>query len=119
MESLRSIRQGEVVKAEIRRPRNLGQHRKYWAICRLVCINHDELKTERQVDHALKLLAGHVDLVKVAGQIIQVPRSISFGAADQAEFDAFFKRACDVVCQDLLPGVRLEELQEEILRAIS
>lgn len=115
----RSLKTGDVVNLEIRKPRNPLQHRLYWSMCRAVAMNHDTLQTEEQVHQVIKILAGHVDMVRVGDKIVQVPKSIAFDRMDQLEFDTFFNRAKDIVVQELLPGVGLRELQDEILRMAS
>ena len=115
----RSMKIGDVVMVEIRRPRNPMQHRLYWQLCRTVAMNHDTLQNEEQVHQVIKILTGHTDIVRVGDQLIQVPRSIAFDKMDQKEFDQFFERAKDVVVSELLPGVGLRELQDEILRMAS
>lgn len=115
----RTLKVGDVVNLEIRRPRNPLQHRLYWQLCRTVAMNHETLQNEEQVHQVIKLLSGHCDIVKVNDKLVQVPRSIAFDRMDQAEFDAFFSRAKDIVVQELLPGVGLRELQDEIMRMAS
>lgn len=115
---LQRIKVGEVVRAEVRRPRNVAQHRAYWAMCSLVAINHEQLRTREQVHTVLKLLTDTVDIVamKSTGEILRVPKSISFGSMSQTEFEDYFSRAKDAVVEHLLPGVGLQELQDEIMR---
>jgi len=100
----------------VSRPRNSQQHRFYWALCRLVALNHEELKDAEAVHQAIKLLSGHFDLVQVGKHMVRIPRSTSFDKMSQEEFDKFLAKAKDVVVQDLLPGVGLRELNDEILR---
>lgn len=113
---LRTIPVGQVLKVEVRKARSGQHHRMYWALCNLVAQNHESLTTARAVDQAIKMLSGHVDMLRVGDEIIRVPASISYAAMDQDEFNQYYKRACDVVVQDLLPGVELRDVQEEVLR---
>jgi hypothetical protein len=115
-ELIQSLKPNELVRAEITRPRNLGQHRLYWAMCRLVAMNHDELKDAEAVHQAIKILSGHCDVVQIKGMMVKIPRSISFGKMEQSEFERFFRSAKDTVINDLLPGVSLRDIEEELLR---
>lgn len=115
IEIIRALPEGKEVSCSIRRPRSHRHHRKYWALCRLVASNHEQLKNEKMVDQVIKIESGHVDLVKVGGAYYKLPRSISFSAMDQDGFNEFYNRACDVVCDKLLPGVDREEVQEQLL----
>jgi hypothetical protein len=116
---LKTIPIGTVMKVEVRKPRSGLHHRKYWALCGLVAQNHATLETARQVDQAIKMLSGHVDLVRVQDEVFRIPASISFAAMDQDQFAEFYNRACDVVVRELLPGVSLREVQDEVLRMCS
>jgi hypothetical protein len=114
--SMRRIPVGTTVRCEIVKPRSASQLRMYWAMCSLVAMNHAELQTREQVDQALRLLTGHVDLVKVGGQTLQLPRRIAFAKLSQDEWTEYLSRAKDAVCEHLLPGVDGNEIQNEILR---
>lgn len=115
----RTLKVGDVVNLEIRRPRNPLQHRLYWQLCRTVAMNHSTLTNEDMVHQAIKILTGHVDIVRIGDDLVQIPRSIAFDKMDQVEFDEFFERAKNVVAEQILPGVGLRELQDEILRMVS
>lgn len=119
--ALRRIKVGDTVKCDISRPRNGSMHRAYWAMCSLVAMNHEQLSTSEQVHTVLKLLTDCVDIVAMrsTGEVLKVPKSISFGSMSQDEFDVFFSRAKDAVVEHLLPGVKLPDLQNEILRMVA
>lgn len=114
--SMRRIPVGTTVRCEIVKPRSVAQLRMYWAMCSLVAMNHAELQTREQVDQALRLLTGHVDLVKVGDKVLQLPRRIAFSTLSQDEWTEYLSRAKDAVCEHLLPGVDGDEIQNEILR---
>ena len=114
--SVKRIPLGTTVRCEIVKPRSVQQLRMYWAMCSLVAMNHAELQTREQVDQALRLLTGHVDLVKVGDQVLQLPRRIAFSKLSQDEWAEYLSRAKDAVCEHLLPGVDGNEITNEILR---
>ena len=114
--SMRRIPVGTTVRCEIVKPRSVAQLRMYWAMCSLVAMNHAELQTREQVDQALRLLTGHVDLVKVGDKVLKLPRRIAFSTLSQDEWTEYLSRAKDAVCEHLLPGVDGDEIQNEILR---
>jgi hypothetical protein len=117
--SLKRIPVGTTVRCEITRPRSLPQLRYYWALCGLVATNHEALQTREQVDQALRLLTGHVDLVSVDGKTLQIPRRIAFSKLSQDEWTAYLMRAKDAVVQQLLPGVELTDIENEILTMVA
>jgi len=119
VESLKRIPLGVTVHCQVIKPRSVPQLRMYWALCALVASNHAELQTREQVDQALRLLTGHVDLVQVGGQTLKLPRRIAFAKLSQDEWSAYLMRAKDAVIQTLLPGVELPEVEEEIARMVA
>lgn len=118
MATLKKIPVGEIVTCEVKRPRNGREHRRYWVLCTLVAINHDQLQDAESVHQTLKMLTGLTDKIalKSTGEIVEIPRSISFGKMSPDEWDAYYERAKRAVCEHLLPGVDLPELQDEIIR---
>ena len=115
---LRKVPVGDVVTCEIKRPRNGREHRLYWVMCTAVAINHEQLHDAESVHQVLKMLCGLTDKIalKSTGEIVQIPRSISFGKMSADKWDAYFERARQAVCEHLLPGIAMRELQDEILR---
>ena len=113
---VRRLKPAELVRVHVSRPRNLRQHNYYQALCRKVADNHATLVTREMVDQALRILTGHVDLVRIGDQILKIPRSINFDSMSQTEFEEFLTRAKDAICSELLPGVELKELDEAVRR---
>lgn len=118
---LKRVPLGATVRASIVRPRNMKLHAKYWVLCDLVATHHAELTTRDQVHEVVKLLTGWCDVVALrsTGEVIRVPRSISFAAMSADEFDEFYRKACDAVVEHLLPGVSLRDVQDEVLRMVA
>jgi hypothetical protein len=107
-----------IVRVEMRQPRSSRDFRYYWALCRLVSFNHEQFKTEKQVDGALKVLTGHADVFTLDGRVVEVPRSIAFDKLEQEEWQEYLKRAKDAVLQHLLPGVKSSVMEDEIARMV-
>lgn len=109
---------GETLKADVRKPRALRTLKRWWVLCNLVSANSDQFKTPDMVHQYLKLRAGHCDqiIAQSTGEIYLIPSSISFDALDETEFQDVWRRAVDVVLQDILPGVSERDLEAEILR---
>ena len=115
---LRKIKVGDVVRVEVRRPRNLQAHRRFFALVNLVYSNSEEFPSADVARKVLTCRAGHATpfVIKSTGEVILVPESISFANMDQDEFDAFWQRVVKVVCDEILPGVTEPEIEEEISR---
>lgn len=112
-EVLKSIPLNVVVKAEISRGgRSLPMLRLYWSLCGTIA---EAIGANREnVSDVIKLRSGHFVVVETKSGRVQLPRSISFAKMDQAEFKAFFDKACLVVCEELLPHMKPSELRQQI-----
>jgi hypothetical protein len=119
VDSLKRIPLGTTVRCEVTKPRSVPELRFYWALCALVAQNHAELQTREQVDQALRLLTGHVDMVRAGERVLQIPRRIAFSKLSQSEWQAYLMRAKDAVVQHLLPGIELPEFEAEIQRMVA
>lgn len=109
--ALRSVKPGGIVATRIRHPRNIGHHRKYWALVRAFArgAGIDDVEVAHRV---IKALAGYMVEVKVGDHTVVVERSISFSSMSQDAFDAFYECAVNAVVRAL--GTTHEELAEQI-----
>mgnify|MGYP000043799597 CR=1 FL=1 len=103
---------GRVYRAKISKPRNVRMHRLYWALCGAVAEQLD--RPAELISSLIKIRCGHVDVVKTAQGIVEIPKSISFAKMSQTDFREFFERAIEVVCSDILPGVNSEDLNARV-----
>jgi len=119
-EALRKIAINSVVAIKLKRPRNLGHHRKFFALLKIVFENQELYKSEQALLAAIKIATGHcVPLVLADGTKAFVPSSISFASMDQAEFEAFWEKVVSLVCTKIIPNLRREDLEAEILTMVS
>lgn len=106
---------GEVLRFTARRPRNLGHHRKFFALLQLVFDNQELYADREELRRALLIEAGHFDDVRLLdGATVRTAKSISFSAMDQAAFEAVYDSVLAVVLTKLLPGIGREELEQEV-----
>ncbi len=111
-ESIKGLGQGELVMVEVSRPRNLKHHRLFWKLCSTI---GDAAGVDRSdVADILKFKTGYVRQIQTKTGIIKVPRSISWAAMDQAAFNIFFDRCCNVIISEWLPGMKADDLKAEI-----
>jgi hypothetical protein len=81
---LRQLGDGECAEFEVRRPRSLPMHRRYFGICRMIGQNQDPPRDEDSIDHELRILAGHYDSMRLrdpkSGVVFEVrtPKRIAF-----------------------------------------
>lgn len=116
-EAMRGLGETEIVSVEIKRPRNLQHHRKFWALMTIV---HDNMDGERyptveDLVAAVKISAGLRTRIELPnGEVGFIPGSIAFHKMDQAAFGAFYDRVCDLLAKHFLPGVTSDDLKAEV-----
>ncbi|MBA59652.1 MAG: hypothetical protein CMQ40_10855 [Gammaproteobacteria bacterium] len=112
---IRSYKEGDELAADIRKPRNVGHHRKFWKLLEIVRHNCEGFDSEENVLYALKAALGRGQWVKVpkASRPLFVPESISFASMDQEEFSAFYSDAVNAVLKHWIPADR-EDLEQAI-----
>jgi hypothetical protein len=115
--ALAKIAKGDIVSVEVKRPRNVKFLRLYWALVGLVHDNldHERYPTPEDLSDAIKIAAGHRNRIELpSGEVGFIPKSIAFHKMDQAEFDSFYERVCDLIALHFLPGVNKDDLRMEV-----
>jgi hypothetical protein len=104
----------EVFEIEYKKPRNIGFHRKYFALIKLAFENQTDYRNLNDLRRDISIVAGYYDEVvnKVTGEVYKMPKSISFSQMDEIEFSELYERTKDVICKWL--GVNDESIEEEI-----
>jgi len=106
---------GEIIRFEWKQPRNLGMHRKFFALVNYVAQNSDVYDTTDKALTAIKIAAGHCDFVPWNnGDLIAVPKSISFAEMDQAGFEDFYANAINGVLNHILKHMNRTSLDEAL-----
>ena len=115
-EERKKLKIGEVYKANIKVPRNLPFHRKYFALinCAWEYLTEQQQEPFANIEQFRKyceVAAGYYSQWHSPEYDIQVriPRSIAFDKMDGAEFANLYKSVKDVLWQRFLSGVVSEE----------
>lgn len=101
--------------AEIKQPRNPDHHRKIFALSKCVISNLPESsvwqgKEPYALIKAIELQTGYVEtMVKLSGEVLLIPESISFESWDQEKFAEFYKKAVPILAGMI--GVTIDELE--------
>lgn len=100
-----TMKPGRFMRMDFSSPRNGKHHRLFMALLQLVAENSETYDTVEKALIAVKLVTGHFDLMAdpKTGEIIQIPRSISYEAMGQEDFDRWYGQAIDGVLQHILP----------------
>jgi hypothetical protein len=111
---LRRLKLGEVVTVEIHQPRNIHFHRKLMAMLRIIFDNQETYKSVDDLLELCKLRTGHCHTVETKYGEVKITDSISFASMDNVEFADFYDRACNWVVIEVIPGLDLNDLNEEV-----
>ena len=114
-ESVDGMRQGEVVACTMRRPRNVGHHRLFFALLNEVFVNQTRYATLDHLLDTIKIGVGHYDSYPLDdGRELVKPKSISFASMDQSSFSQFYSTVVELVCKRILPGIEESDLRNRI-----
>lgn len=107
---LEAMKPGKWLRIEASSPRNGKHHRKLMALLQLVSENSEIYSTVEKALVAVKLVVGHFEpaIHPQTGELIQVPKSISYESMDQDAFESFYSAALDGVLQHILPTMGRE-----------
>jgi Protein of unknown function (DUF1367) len=118
-EELAKIKMGAFLSVEVKQPRHPRHLAKWWVLMGIIADNLPGNHSAEDVCQVLKIRIGHVTRIGTPKGIIEIPKSISFAAMDQTEFNAFWDRAVKCICEDIIPGLGKEELEAEVLSLLS
>lgn len=96
----------------LQRKRNPKFHNLAMSFFRRVFENQDKYDTVEGLMLEVKLRCGHYDEhITVNGNVIYVPRSVSFAEMDELEFQTFMQKAIDVCLRHFCQDWPIEEQQ--------
>lgn len=119
--AIAKLKDWQDVTVEMKRPRSIKFHRRYWALVSLVWDNIDQERypTPDDLHAALKVCAGiRTQVVLPDGTIGFIPGSIAFDKMSADEFTAFYNRICDLVAKYFIPGIDEAALKAEVSELI-
>lgn len=110
-EALQRWKVGDLLFAEVRKPRNPAFHRKFFALLGYA-FDCQETYTDRETfRQAVLLMAQVVDLVPTPdGGVKPVPRSLSFSAMDDVAFSRVYQQCLTAICDHFVQGQDAAEM---------
>lgn len=88
-------------KIDARKARNPDHHRKGFALINLIFENQEKYTTIEHLLTELKLRVGwYTEHVRTSGELVMIPKSISFADMDQTQFEEFYNRVTDIAIQE-------------------
>ena len=112
-------------KAVLTKPRNIGFHKKLFA---LISIAYEAWTPEKmeykgvavqknrtRFRHDLTVMAGfYTPTFKANGELVMVPKSISFAKMDEEEFSQLYSKFIDVILAQILTHYTAQDLDEQV-----
>jgi hypothetical protein len=96
-----SLRVGTQYKCDLRKARNPDHHRKGFALIKLILDSQEKYTNIEDLLTELKLKVGwYREHVRSNGELVYIPKSISFADMDQTEFEEFYERVMDIALQE-------------------
>ena len=115
VEIFKGVEIGKIYTLDMKQPRWIGFHRKFFKMIREVMAHQPYYVNERQLLTEIKLRMGHVDShIRPTGELIYVPASIAFNEMDNLQFQWFYGQAIDVILQHIIQGHN-RELENKII----
>lgn len=120
----------EVAWFKVLRIREPKEHRRYWALMTL-CAEHCErielpyggvmlVHSKDDVHTAMKLCTGYCDTIfdTFGKPAFQIPKSTAFEEMTADEWAEYWPKVTQQVCERILPGVSLPEVELELLKCM-
>ncbi len=97
-EKLKKIKAGKMVMCKITNPRNIGFHRKFFALIKMIYQNQEHYNNSDDLRADLIVSAGFYEKrITFFGEEVLKPKSISFSSMKQEEFDDLYNRVLDEI----------------------
>ena len=115
LDALRKMKPGQWYRADIRLPRNVKHHRKYFALLGVVFPHQTMWPTFRKFRQKLEEALGHGEYhTNGRGERYFENESISFANMDQEEFEQLYERAVELILTRILPNVGRADLDRQV-----
>ena len=113
----RKLKIGEDYQAEIKQPRNIGFHRKFFALLNLGFENQDHYQDKDTYRQIKTMECGYFKTVTTErGKEVYLPESISFASMDNDEFEQLYNTMVQKLITDL--KITVEDIEAEIINFI-
>jgi hypothetical protein len=97
-ESLKKIPLNVAMEYEVKIPRNLSFHKKFFAMLNLAFANQEEFKSFESFREAVIIGAGYYRTIqRLHGEEMILAKSIKFSSMDEAEFDSLYIAVLDTI----------------------
>lgn len=118
------VKNGTVLSADIKKPRNYDMHKKYFALINLAYesfepdVEYKGQKIEKNFDRFrddIQILAGYgIPTVNLKGEVRYISQSVSFGSMSQDDFEKLYSNVINVILKHVLTSYQREDLEQVI-----
>jgi hypothetical protein len=113
LELLSKLEVGQSYLAEIKKPRNILFHRKFFALLNLLFDNQDVHDDIDELRSDLLINIGcYKEKPNLDGEVIKIPLSISFSKMDEVEFSKMYEKSKTFIMKYL--KITNEQISEQI-----
>lgn len=99
-DNLKRIKAGEIIQADVVKPRGVKKHRKFFALMNMLFQNQEIYKNLDDMRNDLTVEAGYYrEVINFQGEVTKKALSISFAAMDDLEFDKYFDDVINTIVQ--------------------
>jgi len=114
-EACERIGQGELIHGKFTKMRNGAFHRKFMSMVQYVFQNQDKHKCFEDLLVEIKIRTGHYkEHIRESGEIVYIPKSISFAKMDEIEFSDFYSKAIKAI----INGGIMQGTESQIMKAV-
>ena len=107
--------EGEVYRCEIKKPRNIKFHRKFFALLQYVFENQDKYDNIEDLRVEIELKAGnYIEHITTKGKMVYIPKSLKFERMDNVEFENLYNKAIDVILKHFICGDTKENIENQV-----
>ena len=106
---------GDIYRADVVKPRSYQHHKLCMALLTLTFQNQERYANFDEFRRAVAMAAGHCEeLHTLDGEVLKLPKSLSYDALDEVEFTQVMAAMMTVCCGIL--GLTAPELEAEVSR---
>ena len=111
-EKAKRFKPGETILGDLTRPRNIGFHRKFFALLNMGFENQEKYDDFEDYRAVFIMKAGFYKVIEVDKGVIYLPKSISFSKMDDIEFSELYSKMINVLIKEL--GLDQERIEKEL-----
>lgn len=122
---LQKIKAGSVISCEVKKPRNIRFHRKYFALLNysFECWNENLIDNSNANFDAFReeitIRSGHyTKTIKFNGDVRYIAKSISFARMEELDFNELYSKTIDVILKHVLKNYTKDDLNNVVMDII-